>query len=96
MSVTMDENIKRWAAKRKTALVVEFNQGKTTVADSIRPFEALNHAVGLATALTSHDLPVRIGFEATSNYHLALAHHLCKPACSLKLLPSVPFPAFCT
>ena len=31
MSVTMDDSIKRWTAKRKTALVVEIIQGKTTV-----------------------------------------------------------------
>ena len=32
MSVAMDDSIKRWTAKRKTALVVEIIQGKTTVA----------------------------------------------------------------
>ena len=32
MSVTMDDPIKRWKAKRKTVLVVEIIQGKTTVA----------------------------------------------------------------
>ncbi len=32
MSVTMDENIRRRTAKRKTALVREIIQGKTTVA----------------------------------------------------------------
>ena len=31
MSMTMDDPIKRWTAKRKTALVVEIIQGKTTV-----------------------------------------------------------------
>jgi hypothetical protein len=36
MSVTMDENIKRWTAKRKTALVVEIIQSKTTVAEASR------------------------------------------------------------
>jgi len=36
MSVTMDESIKRWTAKRKTALVVEIIQGKTTVAEASR------------------------------------------------------------
>ena len=29
MSVTMDDSIKRWTAKRKTALVIEIIQGKT-------------------------------------------------------------------
>lgn len=32
MSVMMDDSIKRWTAKRKTALVVEIIQGKTAEA----------------------------------------------------------------
>ena len=36
MSVTMDDGIKRWTAKRKTAVVVEIIQGKTTVAEGSR------------------------------------------------------------
>jgi hypothetical protein len=32
MSELMDEQIKRWTAKRKSALVLEIIQGKTTVA----------------------------------------------------------------
>ena len=39
MSVTMDDGIKRWTAKRKTALVVEIIQGKTTVAEASRAFD---------------------------------------------------------
>jgi hypothetical protein len=35
MSVTMDDSIQRWTAKRKTALVLEIIQGKTT--DAPRP-----------------------------------------------------------
>ena len=38
MSVTMDDIIKRWTAKRKTALVVELIQGKTTVAEASRAY----------------------------------------------------------
>jgi hypothetical protein len=34
MSVTMEDSIKRWTAKRKTALVVEIIHGKTTEADA--------------------------------------------------------------
>lgn len=33
MSMTMDDSIKRWTAKRKTALVIKIIQGKTTVSD---------------------------------------------------------------
>jgi len=39
MSVTMDDGIKRWTAKRKTALVIEIIQGKTTVAEASRSFD---------------------------------------------------------
>ncbi|WP_245216466.1 DUF1153 domain-containing protein [Sagittula salina] len=38
MSMTMDDSIKRWTAKRKTALVIEIIQGKTTVAKASRSF----------------------------------------------------------
>jgi transposase-like protein len=39
MSVTMEASIKRWTAKRKTALVVELIQGKTTVAEASRAYD---------------------------------------------------------
>lgn len=39
MSTTMDEDIKRWTARRKSALVLEIIQGKTTVAEASRQFD---------------------------------------------------------
>ena len=39
MSTMMDEEIKRWTARRKTALVLEIIQGKTTVAQAAREFD---------------------------------------------------------
>lgn len=36
MSELMDEEIKRWTAKRKAALVTEILQGKTTVSEAAR------------------------------------------------------------
>jgi transposase-like protein len=39
MSTTMDEEIKRWTAKRKSALVLEIIQGKTTVSEACRQFD---------------------------------------------------------
>lgn len=39
MSVVMDEQIKRWTARRKSALVLEIIQGKTTVAEASRAFD---------------------------------------------------------
>ena len=38
MSTLMEDDIKRWTAKRKAALVMEIIQGKTTVADDVPPF----------------------------------------------------------
>lgn len=35
----MDEEIKRWTAKRKTALVLEIIQGKTSVAEASRTYD---------------------------------------------------------
>lgn len=34
MRTVMDKEIKRWTAQRKSALVIEILQGKTTVADA--------------------------------------------------------------
>ncbi len=33
MSTLMEDEIKRWTAKRKTALVLDIIQGKTTISD---------------------------------------------------------------
>ena len=43
----------------------------------------------LSNLLASFELPVRIGFEATGNYHRALAHHLGCAGLELKLISSV-------
>jgi transposase-like protein len=39
MSVGMDEEIKRWTARRKAAVVLEIIQGKTTVSEVSRQFD---------------------------------------------------------
>ena len=39
MGMTMDEEIKRWTARRKSALVLEIIQGKTTIAEASRQFD---------------------------------------------------------
>lgn len=39
MSVAMEEDIKRWTAKRKAALVTEIIQGKTTISEASRSFD---------------------------------------------------------
>ena len=35
----MDEDVKRWTARRKSALVLEIIQGKTTVAEAARAYD---------------------------------------------------------
>ena len=39
MSTLMEDEIKRWTAKRKTVLVLEIIQGKTTVTEASRAFD---------------------------------------------------------
>lgn len=39
MSMIMEEEIKRWTAKRKSALVLDVLQGKTTVAEASRAYD---------------------------------------------------------
>ena len=56
---------------------------RLTIMNTLEDFERL------CAALASHDLPVRIGFEATGNYHRPLAHHLGLAGFDLKLVSSV-------
>lgn len=39
MSMEMDEEIKRWTARRKSALVMEIIQGTTTVSEASRQYD---------------------------------------------------------
>ena len=39
MSTLMEDDIKRWTAKRKTALVLDIIQGKTTISEACRAFD---------------------------------------------------------
>ncbi|MBF6618035.1 MAG: DUF1153 domain-containing protein [Candidimonas sp.] len=39
MSMQMEDEIKRWTAKRKSALVLDIIQGKTTVAEASRAYD---------------------------------------------------------
>jgi len=39
MSVMMEEEIKRWTARRKSALVLGIIQGKTTISEASRQFD---------------------------------------------------------
>ena len=39
MSMVMEEEVKRWTAKRKASLVTEVIPGKSTVAEASRAFD---------------------------------------------------------
>ena len=72
MSALMDEDIKRWTAKRKSALVLEIIQGKTTVAEASRAYDLPPSELeswvddgkqGLENALRAKPLDVREQYE---------------------------------
>ncbi|WP_318527925.1 DUF1153 domain-containing protein [Albidovulum sediminicola] len=72
MSMTMDENIKRWTAKRKTALVIEVIQGKTTIAEASRSFDLAPSEIegwvedarrGMENSLRANPLDIREQYE---------------------------------
>ncbi len=39
MSTVMEDDIKRWTAKRKTALVLDIIQGKTSISEASRAYD---------------------------------------------------------
>ncbi|HMN15300.1 MAG TPA: transposase [Bellilinea sp.] len=72
MSLVMEEEIKRWTAKRKSALVLEILQGKTTVAEASRAFDLPPSEIeawidegrkGMENALRANPLDVREQYE---------------------------------
>ena len=72
MSAVMEEEIKRWTARRKAALVLEIIQGKTTVADASRSFDLPPSEIeewvdegkrGMENALRSKPLEIREEYE---------------------------------
>jgi transposase-like protein len=68
----MDDEIKRWTAKRKTALVMDIIQGKTTVAEASRAFDLTPSEVegwvedarkGMENVLRANPLDIREQYE---------------------------------
>jgi transposase-like protein len=68
----MEEDIKRWTARRKAALVLEIIQGKTTVAEASRSFDITPSEIeewveegkrGMENALRTKPLEVREEYE---------------------------------
>ena len=72
MSTKMEEDIKRWTAKRKSALVLDIIQGKTTVAEASRAYDLPPSEVegwvedgkrGMENALRANPLDVKKQYE---------------------------------
>jgi transposase-like protein len=72
VSGAMEDEIKRWTARRKTALVLEIIQGKTTLAEASRAFDIPPSEIegwvedgkrGMENALRTKPLEVREQYE---------------------------------
>ena len=72
MSTVMDEGIKRWTSRRKSALVMEIFQGKTTVAEASRAYDLQPSEIeswiedarsGMENALRTKPLDLREQYE---------------------------------
>ena len=72
MSTKMEEDIKRWTAKRKAALVMEIIQVKTTVSEASRSFDIAPSEIeewvddakrGMENALRAKPLEIKEQYE---------------------------------
>lgn len=72
MSTLMEDDIKRWTAKRKTALVLDIIQSKTTVSEASRTYDLNPSEVeqwvddgkkGMENALRTKPLEVKEQYE---------------------------------
>jgi transposase-like protein len=72
VSTKMEEDIKRWTAKRKSALVLDIIQGKTTVAEASRAYDLSPSEVegwvddgkrGMENALRANPLDLKEQYE---------------------------------
>ena len=72
MSTVMDEDIKRWTSRRKSALVMEIFQSKTTVAEASRAYDLPPSEIeswmedarsGMENALRTKPLDLREQYE---------------------------------
>ena len=71
-TLLMDDEIKRWTARRKSALVLDIIQGKTTVAEASRSYDLAPSEIegwiedgkrGMENALRSNPQDVREHYE---------------------------------
>jgi transposase-like protein len=75
MGMTMEDEIKRWTAKRKAALVVEIIQGKTSISEASRAFDMSPSEIeewvdeakrGMENALRAKPLDIKEQYERHS------------------------------
>jgi spermidine/putrescine-binding protein len=78
MSTLMEDDIKRWTAKRKTALVLEIIQGKTTISEANRAFDLSPSEVeqwvdegkrGMENALLAGELSIGVLHDTAAYRH---------------------------
>ena len=72
MSMTMEDDIKRWTAKRKAALVMQIIQGKTSISEASRAFDVSPAEIeewvdeakrGMENALRAKPLDIKEQYE---------------------------------
>ena len=72
MGIAMDDEIKRWTARRKSALVLDILQGKTTVAEASRAYDLPPSEIeawiddgkkGMENALRANPLEIKEQYE---------------------------------
>lgn len=72
MSMTMEDDIKRWTAKRKAVLVMEIIQGKTSISEASRSFDISPSEIeelvdeakrGMENALRAKPLDIKEQYE---------------------------------
>ena len=72
ISIKMEDEIKRWTAKRKSALVLDIIQGKTTVSEASRSYDLSPSEVetwvddakrGMENALRANPLDIKEQYE---------------------------------
>ncbi|WRY34813.1 DUF1153 domain-containing protein [Thioclava litoralis] len=86
MSKTLEDSIKRWTAKRKTALVIEIIQGKTTVSEASRSFDLTPSEIEgwVEDAKRGMENSLRAKAPASiTSFHSALS-----PGCNVKVVSS--------
>ncbi|WP_369291559.1 DUF1153 domain-containing protein [Burkholderia pseudomallei] len=80
MRTKMNEDIKRWTARRKSALVLDIIQGKTTVAEASRAYDLSPSEIenwvdgkrGMENALRANPQDVKEQYERQEAYGEAM------------------------